>query len=213
MAKEGKRSALFNLRVVYGLLTFAKKGYLSETGWTESYRTKTAVDAEGRPIPWLTYSFLDFIKNRLDRSVRMFEYGSGNSTLYFHNYVGHISSVEHDRPWYDKVLKELPAEVDLRYVPLGSHAYAEAILGYEESFDLVLIDGRERLTCLHNAIQRLSKRGVIVFDDMEREKYAGAFAFMEKQGFRYIPFTGIAIGAIHHKNTCVFYRDNNVLGI
>src|SRR5947209_6647895 len=37
-------------------------GYLEKRGWFESYRRKRSVAADGSPLPWLTYPFIDFIE-------------------------------------------------------------------------------------------------------------------------------------------------------
>jgi tRNA A58 N-methylase Trm61 len=39
--------------------------------------------------------------------MRVFEYGSGGSTVFFANLVQEVISVEHDRGWYQKLQEEL----------------------------------------------------------------------------------------------------------
>lgn len=213
MEKTGSYLSLLNLRILRGLLSFSIKGYLAERGWITSYKLRQAVDAQGAPIPWLTYSLLDFLEGRLNRSLSLFEYGSGNSTLFFAGKVGLIHSIEYDPTWFDVIKAKMPANVELTFCDLEGNAYENMILESQRDFDIILIDGRRRVACLKNAVSRLSSGGVILFDDSEREKYREAFEFMKKNGFRHIPFSGIAIGSIHGKCTSVFYRPENVLEI
>lgn len=213
MQKQGPYSILLNYRVLKGLLSLGWKGYFIQRGWLHSYDKKLALSPMGEPIPWLSYSFLDFIADRLHADLKMFEYGAGNSTFYFAKQVKFVYSVEHNQAWYAHVNSKLPANVLLSYIPLEGLGYQKAILQELESFDIVLIDGRQRVACVKNAVEKLTARGVVVLDDAEREKYAEVFVFMKSKGFRYIPFSGIAIGAIHDKNTVVFYKDQNCLGI
>lgn len=147
---------------------------------------------------------MDFIEGRLNKELSLFEYGAGNSTFFFAKQVKTVRSIENNEEWYAKIKGNLPTNVDISFVPLGDKAYQEAILHENSDFDIVLVDGRERVACLKNAMQKLSNKGVIILDDAEREKYKEAFEYMKAKGFRHIPFSGIAIGAIHDKSTVVF---------
>lgn len=211
--KKNRYAYLLNMRVFKGLLSLGKKGYLADTGWLRAYQSKEAVDSTGKFIPWLTYSFLDFLEGRLKPNMRICEYGSGNSTLFFASLVNEVISFENNDEWYHKVKHKLPSHAHLHLISLGTDEYRDAILKEEGLFDIILIDGRERIACLKNAVKKISDNGVIVFDDSEREKYQEMFTIMSDLNFKHLPFSGIAIGAIHKKCTSVFYRDNNVFGI
>ncbi|WP_146113735.1 FkbM family methyltransferase [Sphingobacterium gobiense] len=213
MQKEGSYSTLLKPRILRGLLSLSVKGYFVQKGWLNAYLTKQAISADGEPIPWLTYSFLDFLDGRLNKALSLFEYGSGNSTLFFAKQIQFVRSIEHDEKWYNKIKSALPSNAEISYVPLENQQYETVILQEEKHYDIVLVDGRERLKCLKNAVQRLTPQGVILLDDAERSKYEEAFSFMKSLGFKYIPFSGIAIGAIHDKQTVVFYKEENCLGI
>lgn len=69
MEKTGSYRSLLNSKLIKGLLSLAFKGYFVETGWTNSYLKKESLDPNGNPIPWLTYSFLDFIDGRLNKEL------------------------------------------------------------------------------------------------------------------------------------------------
>lgn len=215
MRKEKSYLSLFNSRILRGLLSLSFKGYFVERGWIDAYKKKQATDENGNPIPWLTYSFLDFLRGRLHKELTLFEYGSGNSTLFFAKHLKYVRSIEHDEAWYNKVKVSAPQNVDISYIPLEDETgdYETAVSRETQHYDIILIDGRRRVMCLKNAVDKLSENGVIILDDSEREEYSEAFTFMHDRGFRSLPFSGIAIGAIHNKCTTVFYRTNNVLNI
>ncbi|MFZ4862637.1 FkbM family methyltransferase [Sphingobacterium sp. Mn56C] len=213
MKKQGSYQTLFNARILRGLLSLSAKGYFIQTGWLLSYKKKQALALDNSPIPWLTYSFLDFLDGRLKANMRLFEYGAGNSTLYFSKIVNFVRSIEHDKAWYEQVKASFAENVHISLLPLTNQVYEKAILAEEGYFDIILIDGRNRVACIKNAIQKLSPQGVIILDDSERTKYGEAFTFMHTEGFKQLPFSGIAIGAIHRKCTTVFYRSNNILNI
>src|SRR5690606_34829880 len=90
-------TSLLNIQKLRSLLSFGIKGYLAEIGWFVAHKNRTSVNINNQPIPWFTYSFIDFLEGRLNKNLSIFEYGSGNSTRYFAERVRHISSLEHDK--------------------------------------------------------------------------------------------------------------------
>ncbi len=215
MKKQGSYLSLLKIRTLRGLLSLAVKGYFIEKGWLESYSKKQAIDQNGEPIPWLTYSFLDFINGRLNQNLTLFEYGSGNSTLFFAKQLKYIKSIEYDSTWYNNLTALSLKNVSLSFIALDTEneSYETAILREKQSYDIILVDGRRRVKCTKLAVQKLNKNGIIILDDSERAAYSEVFSFMKEQGFKHLPFSGIAIGAIHNKCTSIFYRADNVLGI
>ncbi|MGZ3778662.1 MAG: FkbM family methyltransferase, partial [Mucilaginibacter sp.] len=83
----------------------------------------------------------------------------------------------------------------------------------EESFDIIIVDGRDRVNCCKQAVDALSPTGVIVLDDSEREFYREAVDFLLKKRFKQLAFTGISPGLFYRKATSVFYKDVNCLEI
>ncbi|MBS1183949.1 MAG: hypothetical protein H6Q99_3829 [Proteobacteria bacterium] len=134
-----------------------------------------------------------FLKSR--PGARVFEYGSGASTLWLSRRAGTVISVEHVPSWAAVVrgllvnaghvrLLEVPGEpVDddnrayasekPRDRGLAFRTYVHAIDG-EEPFDLIVIDGRCRSHCLEAAKAHLKPDGLIVFDNSGRRRYRTA---------------------------------------
>lgn len=196
------------------LLSYGHKGYLSTIGWFTAFDTQQAVDANGAPLPWVTYSFIDFIKTRLTKDLSIFEYGSGNSTLFYARYVKKVVSVEHDEAWYQKIVKEKATNAEMIYTALekdGEYSKKAALVG--EKFDVIIVDGRDRVNCCKNSVDALSAPGVLVLDDSERDFYQEARKFLTEKGFKELPFTGISPGLFYEKATSIFYKENNCLGI
>lgn len=54
--------------------------------------------------PWIAFAAIDFLKRILAEDMRVFEYGSGGSTLFFARRVKEVISVEHDKGWSEKVI-------------------------------------------------------------------------------------------------------------
>src|SRR5690606_30506338 len=106
-------SSLLSLRKIRSLLSFGVKGYLAEIGWMEAYRARVPLDQNNQPLPWFTYSFIDFMEPRLSDTLHVFEYGSGYSTRYFSKRVATVTSAEHDREWLDAGMKVKADNVSL----------------------------------------------------------------------------------------------------
>lgn len=213
-----KVSSLLNIltspRRLKSLLSFNEKGYLADIGWFKGFDDKSPVDGEGNPIPWVTYSFIDFIKERLKKEHTVFEFGSGNSTFFYAKYAGIVVSVEHDKAWFDKIVGSKPENAEIIFCELKRDGdYCRMPLKLEETFDIIIVDGRDRVNCCKQAVNSVSENGVIVLDDSEREFYREGISFLKGKGFKELSFSGISPGLFYRKSTSVFYRSNNCLGI
>lgn len=196
------------------LLSYGHKGYLATIGWFTAFDTHQAVDEAGQPLPWVTYSFIDFIKTRLNKELAIFEYGSGNSTLFYAKRVKRVVSVEHDEAWFNKIVKEKANNAEMIFTQLEKGGeYSQKAKLLREKFDVIIVDGRDRVNCCKHSIEALTANGVLVLDDSEREIYQEARTFLTEKGFKELPFTGISPGLFYNKATSVFYKTDNCLGI
>jgi hypothetical protein len=60
--------------------------------------------------PWLSFTVIKFLEVHLKSNMKVFEYGSGGSTLFFAKRTESVVSIEHHKLWFEKVnlyLKEL----------------------------------------------------------------------------------------------------------
>lgn len=199
---------------VAALARLVRNGYLAKVGWLTSVRRGEPVGAGGEPIPWMTYPAIAFLERRVGGALRVFEYGSGNSTLWWARRVAFIAAVEHEERWLEKIRAVAPANAQLHYVPLDPPGrYALSIHGAGGPFDIVVIDGRERVHCAQAALSALSERGVFVWDNSDREEYARGYQLLADRGFRRMDFVGLGpVNAIPW-TTSIFYREGNCLGL
>lgn len=196
------------------LLSYGHKGYLANIGWFSSFDKQQAMDQQGDPLPWVTYSFIDFIKPRLSKNLSIFEYGSGSSTLFYAKHVKRVVSVEHDEAWYNKIVKSKAQNAEMIFSKLekgGEYSKKAATLG--EQFDMIIVDGRDRVNCCISSVAALNPSGVLVLDDSERAEYEPARIFLLKAGFKELSFSGISPGLFYLKATSVFYKSDNCLHI
>ena len=163
-------------------------------------------------VPWWTYDAIDDVDAWLSarpRPVRVFEWGSGASTIWLARRADEVHSVEHHRGFGEHLAPSLSAfpNVSFRIVEpvaipepvvpsakegnagLDFAAYVDAIDELDGVFDLIVIDGRAREACLQRAVGRLAHDGVIVFDNTRRRRYRGAIETVSMSERRFAGLT------------------------
>lgn len=177
-------------------------------------------------VPWWTFdssALVDsFLRGR--RDARVFEWGSGASTLWLSRRSSSVVAVEHDAVWAEEVRGLLPAGhvVDLRVVaaPNASGApgearsskpgatelnfrdYVDVIHDVGGQFDVIVVDGRARESCLAAALPHLTSDGLLVLDNVERKRYRKAIA-TTAQGMDIIWTRGLTPGLPYPTRTAL----------
>jgi len=216
MIKKIKRviNVMCKPRLFKKLISMGTKGYLYDIGWIHSFEKRMPINKKGNPLPWVTYSFINFIENRLDKTMDIFEYGAGNSTLWYSKRVNSVISVEHDKKWFDKMRQLVPKNVKIYYQSLEDrNSYFKFPSFLKKKFDIIIIDGRERVNCIKTSINFLKKGGIIILDDSERLEYKEGIDFLLENGYKKIDFWGISPGTFYNKCTTIFYKEKNCIGI
>lgn len=194
---------------------------LKKTGILRSWLLRNTgdffYDADGFVNPWWCESAVNLVKERIRQTpdIRVFEWGSGNSTLFWANYAKKIISVEHNLDWYEKMKGLVPEKVRIEYRALEYGGdYCKAILGEPEKFDIVLIDGRDRVRCAQNCVDRIKENGIIIWDNSDREYYEEGYQYLKSRGFKQLELSGIIWGLPGVRDyTSLFYRDDNMWGL
>ncbi|QQS35234.1 MAG: FkbM family methyltransferase [Ignavibacteriales bacterium] len=201
-------------KTMSALLSQKYSGFLKDSGWFNAFESGKPIDGEGNPLPWLTYSFIDFLTPRLNNQISVFEYGAGNSTLYFAKNVSKVIAVEHSNSWHEKISKMVPANTSILFQSESNKKeYISSVLNAGIKFNIVLVDAIFRVECLETSISALENDGIIILDDSERKEYFTGIDLLLRQGFRKLDFWGISPGYLYKKCTTVFYKNNNCLNI
>ena len=140
----------------------------SEMGLLNTMRAGLPVDADNRPLPWYTYPAIEYLRQFDFTGKFIFEFGCGNSSLFWLGLGATVWSVEHDRAWYEKVAGQ-KADRHTLYFAEGPERYAGAIDLPGRMFDVVVIDGEWREACVLPAISRLRPGGFIILDNADRD--------------------------------------------
>ena len=134
------------------------------------------VDRDGNSLPWFTFPMISFLKGKIQSDMTVFEYGSRNSTVWLSEQVSILTACEHDLEWYDYVKKRIPSNVEYIHCELEyGGQYCRTILRYENRFDIIVIDGRDRVNCAKNSLGALKDDGVIIWNNSDREKYQDGY--------------------------------------
>lgn len=153
-------------------------------------------DFTGSGQPWLPYELIDWLDEFCEPKHRVFEYGSGNSTLFFAERVHTIYSIEHDPDWYQKMLEHIAGKENVEltlkepiqtkltpevrsekspYQGMDFYDYVHTIEDPSDGpYNLVLVDGRARSDCALLAMKHVADGGVLILDDAQRPRYKSA---------------------------------------
>lgn len=135
------------------------------------------------------------------RKVRVLEWGSGGSTIYYtlflrQNKIPYLwRSIEYNKGWYEKVrdmVKDDPStkielfDVEnnaLRQRTLPMNEYVDFPKTLNEKFDIIFVDGRKRRRCVLLARELISPDGVVLLHDAQRRHYQCAFTVYPNETF------------------------------
>jgi predicted O-methyltransferase YrrM len=78
---------------------------LSYRRWRRSLIDGANALTDGQP--WMTFGAIRFLKRHVHEQMRIFEYGTGGSTLFWARAAREVISIEHDRAWSERVQRAL----------------------------------------------------------------------------------------------------------
>lgn len=143
-------------------------------------------DRTGRPNePWLTREAIGILEKILVPKTKLFEFGSGASTIWYAKRCLFVDAVEHDPVWAQMVSQaivgdgirnacvfhESPANGYAAYLACAREALESRGPKFGP-YDVVIVDGRERVRSVQIAAPNVPPGGLLVLDNAERERYA-----------------------------------------
>jgi hypothetical protein len=148
---------------LYALLSLYRRQW-------RSMRTGMSMDPQGNPLPWYTFPAIDYLSGLDFSGKRVFEYGSGQSTLWWSERCRDLTSVEHDRDFYNRMNSK--GKINARYI--CDEVMRNYVGRLESPQDVIVIDGVEREECAKRALRFLAPRGMIILDNSQVEYHATA---------------------------------------
>lgn len=162
---------------------------LYDLGYFLSLIKGQPITLEGNPLPWLTYPAIDFLQRLNLKGKSIFEFGSGNSTLFWiEKCAKSIVSVENDITWYNHIRSKINSIVEIHYIK-NEDDYVNKILEYGNNFDVILIDGElSRYKSAINAIKKLKDGGIIILDNSNH--YIKTATLLRQSGLIQVDMSG-----------------------
>lgn len=137
--------------------------------WTPRYvvdRGLVAMHARRHPDdPWWTRDAVQALVTLLRATDECFEWGSGRSTKWLAARTAAVTSIEHDRTWFDRTAG---SGGDVRFVSDGDEIEYAGAIAEEGFFDIIVVDGEHRGRCTAAALEHLRPGGILVIDNVER---------------------------------------------
>jgi hypothetical protein len=155
-----------------------------------------------KPSPWLAFDAIDYLTSYLKKDMKVFEYGSGGSTLFWLSHGLDCVSIEHNPEWYKLICEktkdcqkfdyrliepEVKENLFCNYDVSDPDAYISANPLYrdyrfdkyvkqidsfpDEYFDVIVIDGRGRPSCIKHSVNKVKVGGALIVDNTERSYY------------------------------------------
>jgi predicted O-methyltransferase YrrM len=164
-------------------------------------------------IPWLTFDAIRYIASELPDGAKVFEFGSGHSTLYWLRRGATVNSVEDEASWHEMLSSTL-AERALSNCHL---VHAETLSTYlsaietcsPASQDLVLVDGAHRRDCVIAAIPYVKPGGMLVVDNTDWHWFRDAPIQGIPADWQRHPFPGFCPMLGHRSETTVWKRPSS----
>lgn len=189
---------------------------LRDIGWHRSIKAARPVDSAGNPIPWMCYPAIEILEAFVGPNTRVLEWGSGASTTWLGKRSTDVTSIEHNAEWFGQVSKFAPSHVQRHLVtfsgseqfcdPLEPYLGIAADCGSSQRFDVVIVDGMARGSCMALARDILADGGVVVLDDSRRAETESWRSDMRSAGFREIKVSGVKPCAGQTCSTSFFVR-------
>lgn len=134
--------------------------------------------------PYYTPGAIKFLRKNIHKNVKVFEYGSGQSTIWWSKMCVEVHAIENNENWYQRISAKADKNIAKIHFYNTQNTYDKYIDSVNEFpdkyFDIIIIDGRERVECIKKAVKHVKDGGFLVLDDSHRLKYKEGFELLNK---------------------------------
>lgn len=180
------------------------KAMQQEYDFEKTFEHWSSTDKAGNPIPWMTYSTIHYLESLNLANCNIFEWGSGNSSLYLAARAKSVISIESNPDWYAYAISHKRENLTTKL--RDASQYCDVINDEDRDYDVIIIDGDifRRLECACVASQRLAPGGIMILDNSDWLPHTAEY--LRKQGFTQIDFSGPGPINTYLWCTSVFFR-------
>lgn len=119
-------------------------------GQWSTIRSWNSVDKFGDPVPWYTYPATEYLSHLDFSRLAVFEYGSGNSTLWWAKRAKSVFSVEDDKGWFETISNNLASGSIQYQLETNKNSYVSSA---PRDADVFIIDGKHRRECAEHVVK------------------------------------------------------------
>jgi len=121
--------------------------------------------------PWYTRQAINFLEKTLAPSMRVLEFGGGASTCWYADRVAHVVCIENDPLWRVMIESNTKHKVSM---------FALTPFPITGQYDLVAIDGGERLKAIEMSRDAVKRGGWLLLDNSDEPSLQHAFYLLNK---------------------------------
>lgn len=158
------------LRLIHSSIKKQAKNFIILSriyGQYKSIKNSSSINERGEPIPWYTYPAIEFLNQFGFNTKKVFEFGSGNSSLYWSEKCSSLISIEHDQDWFNKIKNNIRNNQKL-FLRKNKKEYVQSINEFEPEFDMIIIDGVYRQDCAKEVKKKLNREcGIVILDNSD----------------------------------------------
>jgi hypothetical protein len=135
-------------------------------GYKTSMERNACVLGDGRPVPMMSYSLVEYLLGLDLSTFEVLELGGGASTQFWAEQTRKVVTLETDPAWLKTLQTQAIANVEARLT--APKTLASDMLGLARKFDAIVIDpGANRFHIAKRAIDILNPGGFIILDNSD----------------------------------------------
>ena len=168
--------------------------------------TELAVDARGNPLPMYTYPAIEYLSQLDFSGLRILEFGSGQSTLWWARRAGHVTAVEHDDLWVRRLEEAARPNVSCIFAKREDIATGRdylAVLPTERRYDVIVLDGLHYHDCAAAARGLVRRGGLVVLDNSDF--YPATCNLLRQHDFLQVDMAGFKPCHVDAQVTSLFF--------
>jgi hypothetical protein len=173
-----------------------------EYGQFNTIKSGNSFDKNHELLPWYTYPAIEYLQQLDFRDKTIFEYGCGNSSLFWAERAAKVISVDDDDRWYNEVLKNKKGNQEL-ILAKDKNEYICSINIFDLKYNVIIIDGNYRYDCAVMAINNLENGGIIIFDNSDW--FPKSIEYLRQQNLIQVDFSGFGPAIGFTWSTSIFF--------
>ena len=160
-------------------------------------------------LPWYNRNLIDFLNGYLNNTMDIFEYGGGNSTLYYSSKVNSVSTIETREHWLNFIKKnQSKHNIEIKLCNNNLSNFSQQINNFNIiKFDIIVIDSIDRAKCLEYCIRFLKPKGIIILDNSERQNLINARKKIIQMNLVEKIYSGFRFDGVYSTSS-IFFQDS-----